>query len=49
LIAFSGGVELGQIIALLPMLGLLLLWRRRPSFERQSRWANGALIGAGLR
>src|SRR5262249_16375515 len=34
MIGFNIGVELGQFIALAVMLGVMLAWRRSPSFER---------------
>ena len=48
IISFNIGVELGQILALIPMLFILMLWRRRESFTQYSRVANHALMFAGL-
>ena len=47
ILSFNLGVELGQIAALLVMVGLLAFWRHRPSFHRFSVLANLALIFAG--
>lgn len=47
IISFNVGVEIGQIAALVVMVALLALWRRRPSFARFSYVANLALITAG--
>lgn len=48
IISFNIGVEIGQIVALIPMLVLLNLWRKRESFLRLSRVANHALMFAGF-
>ncbi len=48
ILSFNLGVELGQIAALTVMVGLLALWRHRPSFQRFSFAANLALIYAGV-
>ncbi len=48
MIAFNVGVELGQLIALSLMLGVVLLWRHSSSFARHAIVANGALMTAGL-
>ena len=47
ILSFNVGVELGQIAALCVMVGLLALWRKRPSFERFAYAANTALMMAG--
>lgn len=47
ILSFNLGVELGQIAALAAMVGLLALWRHRPSFKRFSFAANLALVFAG--
>jgi hypothetical protein len=47
ILSFNVGVEVGQILALCVMVGLLALWRRRPSFKRFSYAANLALVYAG--
>ncbi len=48
ILAFNLGVELGQIVALVPMVGLLAVWRRRPSFGKFSVAANQGLIAIGI-
>lgn len=48
ILSFNVGVELGQIAALAVMVGLLALWRHRPSFKRFSYAANLALFYAGV-
>lgn len=48
ILSFNVGVELGQIAALSAMVGLLALWRHRPSFQRFSVLANLGLIDAGF-
>jgi len=48
LISFNVGVELGQLIALSLMLGLMLLWRRARSFPRQAVAANVLILTAGF-
>jgi hypothetical protein len=48
ILSFNLGVELGQIAALVVMLGVLNLWRRSPSFKRFSKAVNVGLILAGL-
>lgn len=48
ILSFNLGVEIGQIAALSVMVGLLALWRHRPSFTRFSHAANLALIYAGV-
>jgi HupE / UreJ protein len=47
IISFNIGVEIGQLAALVVMVALLAIWRRRPSFTRFSYIANLALICAG--
>ncbi len=47
ILSFNVGVELGQIAALCVMVGLLALWRKRPSFERFASAANTALMMVG--
>ncbi|MFX7981037.1 HupE/UreJ family protein, partial [Acinetobacter baumannii] len=44
ILSFNVGVELGQIAALVVMVGLLSVWRRRESFARFSVLANNALM-----
>jgi HupE / UreJ protein len=48
ILSFNVGVEIGQIAALTVMVGLLALWRHRPSFKRFSFAANLALVYAGV-
>ena len=48
ILSFNVGVELGQIVALAVMVGLLALWRHRPSFKRFAYMANLALFYAGV-
>ena len=48
ILSFNVGVELGQIAALVVMLGGLALWRQTASFARFSYAANLGLIAAGV-
>ncbi len=48
MIAFNIGVELGQLIALAVILGAIIWWRARASFNKQAIAANGALMVAGF-
>jgi hypothetical protein len=48
LVSFNVGVELGQLIALSLMLGLMLLWRRAKGFPRQAVAANVLILTAGF-
>ena len=48
LVSFNVGVEIGQLIALSLMLGLILLWRRAPGFARQAVAANVLILIAGF-
>jgi hypothetical protein len=48
LVSFNVGVELGQLIALSLMLGLMLLWRRARDFPRQGVIANALILTAGF-
>jgi hypothetical protein len=48
LISFNIGVEIGQILVLSLIVGLLNIWRHRPSFAGGARTANVALVVAGL-
>tara|TARA_Y100001934_G_scaffold276551_1_gene373333 strand:- start:198 stop:1337 length:1140 start_codon:yes stop_codon:yes gene_type:complete len=48
ILAFNGGVELGQIAALAVMLGVFSAWRHTASFARFSNLSNQGLIIAGL-
>lgn len=47
ILSFNVGVEIGQVLALSVMVGLLAFWRRRVSFARFSYAANLALVYAG--
>jgi hydrogenase/urease accessory protein HupE len=48
ILSFNLGVEIGQIIALMVMIGVLAVLRQRPSFARFSYLANWGLIYAGV-
>ena len=48
LVSFNVGVELGQFSALVGVVGLLLWWRRRASFERSAFAVNATLMAAGV-
>lgn len=48
ILSFNLGVEVGQIAALVVMLGALSLWRQTASFARFSYAANVAIIAAGV-
>ena len=48
LVSFNVGVEIGQLIALSLMLGLILLWRRTTGFARQAVLANVLILTAGF-
>lgn len=48
IISFNIGVEIGQILALIVMLGVLTQWRKTASFLRLSKVANDALMFAGF-
>ena len=48
LIAFSLGVELGQLTALALILVFMRQWRALPSFGRQAYTANVIMIGLGF-
>lgn len=48
ILSFNVGVELGQIAALVVMVSLLAVWRRRASFKRFSYVANLGLFYAGV-
>jgi hypothetical protein len=47
IIAFNIGVELGQVSALIVLLGLLAIWRKRDSFQKFSNAANWSLMTVG--
>ncbi len=48
MISFNVGVEVGQLIALSVMLGLIILWRRHASFARHAVLANALILVAGF-
>lgn len=48
LVSFNVGVELGQLIALSIILGLMVPWRRTASFGRLANAANVAIMTAGF-
>jgi len=48
ILSFNVGVELGQVAALIVMVGVLALWRKSQSFKQFSYAANLALIAAGI-
>jgi len=48
LIGFNLGVEVGQVLVLTVVVFALNLWRTSPGFERGARFANWALVFAGL-
>jgi len=48
ILSFNVGVELGQVEALVVMLGALALWRQTASFARFSYAANRGLVAAGV-
>lgn len=48
LLSFNLGVELGQVLALLAVLALLLQWRRSPSFDARAFHVNTLLMFGGF-
>ena len=48
LIGFNIGVEVGQVIVLAVVVSGLNLWRKSPTFTAGARYANVALVAAGL-
>jgi len=48
LLFFNVGVEIGQLIALSIMLGVILWWRRSSSFARHAVLANALILFAGF-
>ena len=48
LVSFNIGVELGQLIALSAILGLITLWRLSPTFGRFALAANALILLAGV-
>ena len=47
ILSFNIGVELGQIAALIVMVGVLSIWKKAPSFTRFSYFSNLGLVLAG--
>lgn len=47
ILSFNLGVEIGQVAALIVMVGLLRLWQNRPHFPVISKVVNSALVAAG--
>lgn len=48
IVAFNVGVELGQIVALIPILFIINRWRQRTSFDVFQKSANWGLVAAGV-
>ncbi|MGF1457149.1 MAG: HupE/UreJ family protein [Alphaproteobacteria bacterium] len=48
LVSFNLGVEIGQVIVLTAVIGLLDAWRRLPGFSAQAFAANTALMAGGV-
>ena len=48
MVSFNVGVELGQLLALSVMLGVILLWRTSALFNRQAVAANALILFAGF-
>ena len=48
MVSFNVGVEIGQLIALTVMLGVILWWRRSSSFARHAVLANALILFAGF-
>ena len=48
ILSFNVGVEVGQIAALVVMVGVLAIWRKRASFAKFSYAANLGLMAAGV-
>lgn len=48
ILSFNLGVEMGQILALIPMVYLINLWRKRDSFDPFFKAVNTYLLLAGL-
>jgi hypothetical protein len=48
MISFNVGVEIGQLIALTAMLGVILWWRRSAGFARSALIANAVILFAGF-
>lgn len=48
IISFNIGVEVGQVLALIPMLFILAIWRNTKSFMQHSKVVNHALMFVGF-
>jgi hypothetical protein len=48
MVSFNVGVELGQLLALSVILGLIVLWRKSAGFARQATLANALILCAGF-
>ena len=48
ILSFNVGVELGQVLALIPIVALITWWRGQPSFPAFYRAANWYLVVAGV-
>ena len=48
MVSFNVGVEIGQLIALTIMLGVILWWRKSSSFARHAILANALILCAGF-
>ena len=48
IISFNVGVEVGQVLALIPMVFILMAWRQKAYFTRLSKIANDALMFIGF-
>ena len=48
MVSFNVGVEIGQLIALTVMLGVILWWRKSSSFARHAVLANALILCAGF-
>jgi hypothetical protein len=48
MVSFNVGVELGQILALSVILGIIVWWRKQPGFMRQATAANALILFAGF-
>ena len=48
ILCFNVGVELGQVAALIPIVGVIGLWRRHRSYDAFFRAVNAYLVVAGV-
>ena len=48
MLAFNGGVEIGQLLALMPLLLLLTFWREQAGFTNHARVTHWLLMTAGF-